>query len=261
MTILDNILAVKQTEVERLLQQEQSFATTKTPISLTKKIRGTKKLQVIAEIKRASPSRGNIQTNIAPATQAKLYEKYGAVAISVLTDSTFFQGSIHDLKQVAEAVNIPVLCKDFIIHPIQIDQAKAAGASIILLIVAILSEQQLNELHHYATNQGLEVICEVHNKKELQRAFAVNPAIIGINNRNLKNFSVSLKTTEELTPYITAPNTIIISESGICSKTDALFARDAGADALLVGETLMRSNNLRQTIQSFQVERKQANAR
>ncbi|API92871.1 indole-3-glycerol phosphate synthase [Virgibacillus pantothenticus] len=261
MTILDEIITVKQTEVRELLQSKRKFAITKKTHSLTKRIAEAGQMQIIAEIKRASPSKGDIQTNIHPVEQAIMYEKCGAAAVSVLTDASFFKGSMNDLKAVAEAVEIPVLCKDFIIHPIQIDQAKAAGASIILLIVAALSKQQLQELYAYATANDLEVICEVHDIEELSTALSLNPAIIGINNRNLKTFAVTLQTTKNIAQQINNPNTMIISESGIRSRSDAMLARDAGADAILVGETLMQSSNIQHTFQQLQLDRRKKNAR
>lgn len=255
MTILDNIIAVKQKEIQSLLQNKVRFTISRKPHSFMEKVAGQNLLQIIAEIKRASPSKGDIQTAICPVEQAKLYAESGVAAISVLTDATFFKGSMDDLQAVAEAVDVPVLCKDFIIHPIQIDQAKAAGASIILLIVAALSKQQLYELYAYAIANDLEVICEVHSIKELEVALSIQPTIIGINNRNLKTFVVSLQTTKQVAYHINRANTVIISESGIKSKSDVQFVRDAGADALLIGETLMRASNVSQMIQSFQIER------
>ncbi|WP_077319384.1 indole-3-glycerol phosphate synthase TrpC [Virgibacillus proomii] len=255
MTILTNIIAKKKLEVASLLQEKPAFTTTHQPVPFKRRVTAAKNLQIIAEIKRASPSKGDICTEVNPVEQAKQYEACGAAAISVLTDKTFFKGSMQDLSDVANAVHLPVLCKDFIIHPIQIDQARAAGASIILLIVAALSKQQLQNLYDDAIENNLEVICEVHNQHELEAALELNPEIIGINNRNLKTFTVTMQTTEKLAKHVKNKDILIISESGIRSMEDAIIASNAGAEALLVGETLMCSKNISETFQQLQVNK------
>ncbi len=159
-----------------------------------------------------------------------------------------------DLRLVREAVDIPILCKDFIIDPIQIDFAKANGANIILLIVAALSQEELVELYQYAKELNLEVLIEVHNEEEMKRALVLNPEIIGINNRNLKSFDVSLATTEKLAAMISNADTIIVSESGMKTKANVELARDAGAKAILVGETFMLAEDLAKKFQEFQVD-------
>jgi indole-3-glycerol phosphate synthase len=255
MTILEKIVAQKEKEVFSLLNQtfDQEHSRKKvTPLS--EALITSNQLGVIAEIKRSSPSKGAISLTVDPVTQAKQYEAYGAAAISVLTDKTFFNGSMEDLQAVSNAVNLPVLCKDFIIHPVQIDQAKAAGASIILLIVAALHEQQLNALYDYAKKLDLEVLCEVHDEKEMEIANNLNPDLIGINNRNLKTFEVDLHTTEELA-RLARPTSILVSESGIKTSADAQLAATAGARAILVGETLMRSKDLKGTFQALRVSK------
>lgn len=158
-----------------------------------------------------------------------------------------------DLRAVREAVDVPILCKDFIIDPVQIDHAKAAGANIILLIVAALSKEQFTELYNYATSLDLEVLCEVHNEEELKSALEVDPEIIGINNRNLKTFEVDLGTTEKLASLLTKQNAILISESGMKTKEDVIRAADAGANVVLVGETLMRSDNVDETFKQLKI--------
>ncbi|MEF2291298.1 indole-3-glycerol phosphate synthase TrpC [Virgibacillus dokdonensis] len=255
MTILEKIIAHKQMEVDKLLEEARLFDMSKQPVPFKNRVTTSNEVQIISEIKRSSPSKGDIKAEVHPVTLAKQYEAYGAVAISVLTDNVFFKGSMKDLQAVAEVVQIPVLCKDFIIHTVQIDQAKAAGASIILLIAAALSKQKLHELYHYATEKGLEVICEVHQMEELEAILELDPAIIGINNRNLKTFEVDLQTTVKLASHIKNKNTLIISESGIITRSDALLARDAGAEALLIGETLMRSTNLFETYHTLKVSK------
>ncbi|NBJ68064.1 MULTISPECIES: indole-3-glycerol phosphate synthase TrpC [Clostridia] len=255
MTILETIIAKKKQEVASLLQEKPTFITTQQPVPFKSRVTAAKNLQIIAEIKRASPSKGDICTEVNPVEQAKQYEACGATAISVLTDKTFFKGSMQDLSDVANAVHLPVLCKDFIIHPIQIDQARAAGASIILLIVAALSKQQLQNLYDYAIENNLEVICEVHDQYELEAALELNPEIIGINNRNLKTFTVTMQTTEKLAKHVKNKDILILSESGIRSMEDAITASNAGAEALLVGETLMCSTDIPETFQQLQVNK------
>src|SRR5690625_1363292 len=155
-------------------------------------------MSIIAEIKRASPSKGDINAAIDPVKQAKLYADNGASAISVLTDTPFFKGSMDDLRAVREVVNIPILCKDFMIDRIQIDVAKSAGANIILLIAAALDDNHLDKLYDYAKEHDLEVLCEVHNEEEMERVLKLGAKLVGINNRNLNTFKVDLKTTERL---------------------------------------------------------------
>lgn len=254
MTFLEKIITKKKQEVaERRLQTMPKHRRNNPIYSLHERVCAADHLSIIAEIKRASPSKGPIQMDVDILEQAKQYEQSGAAAISVLTDESFFHGSLEDLKQVSEAVSVPVLCKDFIIDEIQIDDAKNAGASIILLILAALPPERFQRLYQYATEQGLEVLCEVHNKEELKNALAANPQIIGINNRNLKTFEVDLQTTVDLAQRIDKEGLTIISESGMRTKEDALLAKNAGANTILVGETLMRSNNVKANMQELQV--------
>ncbi|MDW0113196.1 indole-3-glycerol phosphate synthase TrpC [Sporosarcina saromensis] len=256
MTILDEILSVKRLEVKQLLMNEQDVSREtilKRP-SLFNALKDAKKLQVIAEIKRASPSKGLIAEGANPVAQANLYEKAGAACISVLTDSTFFKGSMNDLAAVAETVRLPLLCKDFIIHEVQIDRAIQAGASVVLLIVAALDDVTLQRLHRYATEGGLDVLVEVHDVQELQRALAIDAKIIGVNNRDLRTFEVDLARTEEVAKQFPFDeDRVFISESGIFNEEDARRVATAGACAVLVGESLMRSASVHASIQSLQV--------
>jgi len=255
MTILDKILQEKRREVVALLAERdvQQEARPSRP-SLFKKLYKTEHLQVIAEMKRASPSKGLIAEGTDPVAQAISYYNAGAACISVLTDSHFFKGSFEDLAAVADNVPIPLLCKDFIIHPVQIDRAKRAGASVILLIVAALTEDELAEFHAYALDSGLEVLVEVHDEEELKRAIAINAKLVGVNNRDLRTFEVDLKRTEEIAALFPFDEErVLISESGIWETEDALFVADAGASAVLVGESLMRSGAVATAIQSLQV--------
>ncbi|MEK6267177.1 MAG: indole-3-glycerol phosphate synthase TrpC [Planococcus sp. (in: firmicutes)] len=242
MTILDKIIATKYEEIknyEPLTFEDHDFP--KKSKLLQRLLDGN---GVISEIKRASPSKGDIQTEVDIVAQAKKYEEAGAAAISVLTDETYFKGSIQDLHEVAQVVSIPVLCKDFMVSEIQIDRAKQAGATIILLIVAALKQQQLKSLNDYALSKGLEVLVEVHDEEELHRALELDAKLIGVNNRNLKTFEVSIERTARLAEQFPFDeDRVLISESGMHTKEDAQFAYAKGASGILVGEALMRSEN------------------
>ncbi|WP_176449088.1 indole-3-glycerol phosphate synthase TrpC [Lentibacillus sp. CBA3610] len=255
MTILDKIVQQKQKEVEQLNKQpvpDAPVAAVKAP-SIAQTFHNTDRMNIIAEIKRASPSKGSIDLDVDPVSQAKLYAANGAGAISVLTDETFFKGSMNDLRAVREAVDVPLLCKDFFIDELQIDHAKSAGASIILLIVAAISSSRLRELYAYAKEQVLDVLCEVHDDDEMITALDLGADIIGINNRNLKTFEVDLNTTRLLASMVTNPDTILISESGMKTRENVAFAARNGASAVLVGETLMRADDLSQTISELKI--------
>lgn len=243
MNILDEIIAAKHEEIKKYTNtapvEQQDFP---------QKSRLAERLRqgpgVIAEIKRASPSKGDIQVNVDVADQARIYERAGAAAISVLTDEAYFKGSIADLEGVARLVSVPVLCKDFIVGRIQIDRAKNAGATIILLIAAALEQAELEELFAYAQAEGLEVLVEIHDLKELETALGLGAELIGVNNRNLKTFEVSLERTAEIAQHFPdSGNSLLISESGIVSLSDAHFAFSKGASGILVGEALMRSED------------------
>jgi len=210
-------------------------------------------MNIIAEIKRASPSKGEINVGIDPVEQALQYAKYGAKAISVLTDSAFFKGSIEDLVAVRDAVDLPILCKDFIIEEIQIDRAKEYGANVVLLIAAALPKHRLSELYEYAYSQDLEVLLEIHNEPELIIALEIGAKIIGINNRDLKTFSVDLSVTQELAKLVNRDDILLIGESGIRKREDVEKMMQAGVKGVLVGETLMRSNNLKDTLADLKI--------
>lgn len=256
MTILQKILDEKYAEVALLLEKNTPLAMNLPIHSLYARLINQNRLQVISEIKRASPSKGMINETIDPVKQAKLYEAAGAACISVLTDQKFFKGSFEDLRKVAEAVKIPVLCKDFIVHQIQIDYARAAGASVILLIVAALEQQQLQQLYTYAKSLGLDVLVEVHNIEEYNRAKEIDALIIGVNNRNLKTFEVDLKHTAIIAAQSKVTDKhVLISESGIKDVLDARKVSEFGASAILVGETLMKAADVTATLKKLSVEK------
>ena len=213
-------------------------------------------LQVIAEVKKASPSLGDINLEVDIVDQAKNYEQAGAAMISVLTDPVFFKGNIEYLREISENVQIPTLNKDFIIDKKQINRAVNAGATVILLIVAVFENQypKLQNLYNYALSLGLEVLIETHNKEELEIAHQLGAKIIGVNNRNLKTFEVSLQNSVDLTPYFKEDN-IYISESGIFSANEAQKVSDA-FNGILVGTALMQSENLEKSLKDLKVKRK-----
>jgi len=252
-TILERILFEKRKEIKSLKELKRIGLQKETTYSLIKQLEQANTLSVIAEFKRASPSKGDINIHLNPAEQAKHYSENGAAAISVLTDATFFKGSFHDLRLVREAVDIPILCKDFMIDQVQIDLAKENGANIILLIAAALTPSELRKLYEYAIQQNLEVLMEVHDEADLEKACKVGPKVIGINNRNLKTFEVDLTVTERLAPSIQSFGSYVISESGIFTNTDAKRVSVVGASGVLVGEALMRSGDLATSMKDLMV--------
>jgi indole-3-glycerol phosphate synthase len=197
-------------------------------------------IRLIAEIKRASPSKGSLCPNLAASSVARVYSESGAAAISVLTESEYFRGSFADLEAVRMEVDLPLLCKDFIIDRYQIYMARAHGADAVLLISAILTQSELESLLKTAHSLDMAALVEVHNRDELMKALRVSPGIIGINNRNLEDFSVNLETTFKLRPLIPA-GILVVSESGIHSRNEVLRLQQAGVNAILVGEALVTS--------------------
>ena len=226
-------------------------------------------IALIAEVKKASPSAGVICPDFDPVRIAKEYESAGASCLSVLTDEQFFQGSLDYLRQIRAAVKLPLLRKDFIIDERQILEAIEWGADAILLIVAILTDGQLQKFHSLAVDAGLAVLVEVHDEEELNRALKISPALIGVNNRNLKTFEVDLATTEMLAAKLedgrlkmartAAPSSILhppsspllVAESGIHSRADVERLQRAGAGAVLIGESLVKQANIREKLRQL----------
>jgi indole-3-glycerol phosphate synthase len=244
MNILDTIVAQKRLEVARLPARLITPAAIRAARpeprdfigALQRGKRGPPAL--IAEVKKASPSAGIIRPNFDPVRVAREDEAAGAACLSVLTDVAFFQGSLEHLRQVRAAVALPLLRKDFIIDERQILESAENGADAILLIVRILTDEQLSRFHRLAVESGLAALVEVHDHGELERALAVDAALIGINNRNLDNFTVDLETTARLAAK--AAHKFIVAESGLHTHADVQRVRRAGAGAILVGESLLR---------------------
>ena len=207
-------------------------------------------LSVICEVKKASPSKGLIRPDFNPLQIAKQYEQSGADAVSCLTEEYYFKGASNYLKEISENISIPVLRKDFIIDEYQIYEAKTLGASAILLIAAVLDEKTLLKFYKLASSLSLQSLIEIHDEKELKKALNIGAEIIGINNRNLKTFEVDLNTTQKLASLI-PKDKLIISESGIKNNTDMKTVHKYGASAVLIGETLMRSNDIEKTLKEL----------
>jgi len=235
--ILDKIVEHKKKEVKELKTKRRSL----------KEKLASDKISLLAEIKKASPSKGLIQPNFKPDVQLKAYEKAGAAGISVLTDQKFFQGSSQILKQMRKLTELPILRKEFIIDPLQVYESFFIGADVVLLIAAILTDQELNKFLDICRELKLEAIVEVHSLADLKRVLKTEAEIIGINNRDLNDFSVQLKTTAELAAELEKlgerDNHYLIAESGIKTKEDLDFLKEIGVDGVLIGETLMRAES------------------
>ncbi|OUL21652.1 indole-3-glycerol phosphate synthase TrpC [Nostoc sp. 106C] len=211
---------------------------------------------LIAEVKKASPSRGIIRADFDPVAIAQAYERGGAACLSVLTDQKFFQGSFDNLRAVRSLVALPLLCKEFIIDPYQIYLAWSAGADAVLLIAAILSDQQLQEFLDVIHDLGMNALVEVHTLAELDRVLKLNNIrLVGINNRNLEDFTVSLGTTQQLIAQrrqrLESLGITVVSESGLSTPADLSLVAEGGARAVLVGESLIKKNNVEQAVRNL----------
>jgi indole-3-glycerol phosphate synthase len=249
--ILDKIVAVKRREVIALRSQAEVLrgrAAARTDFrDFAAALQCDDGVALIAEVKKASPSAGVICADFDPVRIAREYEKAGAAAVSVLTDSEFFQGCIEFLQRIRATVNLPLLGKDFIIDELQLYQAMACGADAVLLIAAILDDAQLKAYLALARHLHLAALVEVHDEHELDRALAAGADIIGINNRDLRDFSVRLATTKKLAGIVrhgACADRLIIAESGINTRADVERVAKAGVNAILVGESLMKSGDI-----------------
>ena len=249
---LSRILEQKAREVEKMEREELQ------PLRQTYRLSEYLKnhqdrLQIIAEVKKASPSLGDINLDVDIVQQTQTYEANGAVMISVLTDEVFFKGHLDYLREISSQVQIPTLNKDFIIDEKQIIRARNAGATVILLIVAALSEKRLKELYDYATDLGLEVLVETHNLAELEVAHRLGAQIIGVNNRNLTTFEVDLQTSVDLAKYF-KDDCFYISESAIFTEEDAKRVAPY-FNGILVGTALMQAKDVAQRIKELQIDK------
>jgi len=247
--ILKKIVAVKHEEIAEGLRKKSLAAMRADAESrvLTRDFEGALRAKiaagqaaVIAEIKKASPSKGVLREDFIPADIAQSYAEHGAACLSVLTDKQFFQGSVDYLKQARASCQLPVLRKDFMVDPYQVYEARAMGADCILLIAACLDDAQMVDLEAVAHGLGMAVLVEVHDEPELHRALKLKTALLGINNRNLRTFEVSLDTTLGMLPTVPADK-LLITESGILSRADVERMRAAQVHAFLVGEAFMRA--------------------
>lgn len=259
---LTEIMAHKRREIAPLLRPvsdaelARARAERPAPPSFAAALRrADRRLAIIAEIKRRSPSAGEISPGVSSLEQARLYRAAGADALSVLTDAHYFGGSLADLHEVAAglaaaASPLPCLRKDFMIHPVQVLQARAAGASAVLLIVRALDDDEISTLHHAARTAGLDALFEIHDEADLERALRHEPEIVGVNNRDLAVFKTDMGISERLIPLL--PRRVIaVSESGIFTREDAARVYAAGAHAVLVGEALMKTPAAARLIAEF----------
>ena len=248
--ILQKIVAVKREEIAAGLKKKSLAAMRADAESrvLTRDFEGAMRAKiaagqaaVIAEIKKASPSKGVLREDFVPADIAQSYAEHGAACLSVLTDQQFFQGCNDFLKQARASCDLPVLRKDFMVDPYQVYEARAIGADCILLIAACLSDAQMAELEAVARSLDMAVLVEVHDRAELERALKLKTRLVGINNRNLRTFEVSLQTTLDMLPEVPSDR-LLITESGILAQADVQRMRDAHVHAFLVGEAFMRAS-------------------
>ncbi|TFH65958.1 MAG: indole-3-glycerol phosphate synthase TrpC [Candidatus Zixiibacteriota bacterium] len=244
--MLDQIVSYKRSQLDAIdttagiKMMETMIGNLPPSISFREKLQAEADISIIAEIKRQSPSRGPLNTHMGTIELVRTYERAGAAAISVLTEDKFFRGCLDDLVTARRNTSLPILRKDFIIDEYQVWESRLIGADAILLIVSVLSNAELSRLSRLAQELDLDVIIEVHDRSELDLALPLCPRIIGINNRNLATFETDLTIFESLASAVPA-DTLTISESGVFSRDDILFLKERGADAVLVGESIIVS--------------------
>ena len=254
--ILDDIVEKRKEQLQREKDNIEQQDMKEMALNSKNKNHGFKEalkksgLSVISEVKKASPSKGVIAEDFRPVETAIAYEDAGAAAISCLTEEHYFKGGSKYFADIRAKVDIPMLRKDFIFDEYQIYEAKVLGADAILLIAAILSEEKIKEFYDLAKSLEIDCLVEVHNEKELKKVVACGCDIIGINNRNLKTFDVDLNTTSKLAPLIPY-EAVLVSESGMKDENDMKNVKEQGADAVLIGETFMRSDNIKETMKQL----------
>jgi indole-3-glycerol phosphate synthase len=251
--ILQEIVAQKRSEVDRARRLfpaaslEARLADAPPVRGFVASLEAHPPIGLIAEVKRASPSAGVIRNEFDPVSIATAYERHGAACISVLTDEKYFQGSLDDLVAVRRAVGLPVLRKDFLIDRYQVLEARTAGADCVLLIAECLDDCRMRELYFYASELGMDALIELYEVENLDRVLKLEPALVGINNRDLRTFVTDLEHTIRVAPQIIG-QALLVSESGIRTRSDVLQLERAGVRAILVGETLMRSDDVGEKI-------------
>jgi indole-3-glycerol phosphate synthase len=248
-TVLDKIVAQKRDEIAAAKKRrsesdlERAVATAPPVRDFLTALKSARSIGLIAEIKKASPSAGLIREDFDPVEIAKIYERHGASCLSVLTDEQFFQGHLDYLTAVRNAVGLPVLRKDFVLDRYQVLEARAAGADAVLLIAECLDEQSLPELYEFILSLNMTALVELYEPSNLERVLALDPPLVGVNNRNLKSFVTDLKHTVHLATKM-PKGVLLVSESGIRTRADVVRLQAAGCGAILVGETLMRSPDI-----------------
>jgi len=263
LSVLDKIFAHKATEVaaaKALVSQseiEALAAQASAPRGFLRALRSSEGLALIAEVKKASPSKGLIRPDFDPVAIAQAYARAGASCLSVLTDVDYFQGSPENLKLAREASGLPCLRKDFLNDPYQIYEARAWGADAVLLIVASLDDAQLSDLHSLAVSLGMDVLVEVHDDLETERALRLGAPLIGVNNRNLADFKTTLEISDRLIPLI-APHALAVSESALETRADLDRVEKAGAKAVLIGTTFCASPDIEAKVREVMGEGRKA---
>jgi indole-3-glycerol phosphate synthase len=261
--ILEEIVLQKKQEVAQM-QQETPLVAVQSAVNDAPKVRdflgalqqSPYRPSLIAEVKKASPSRGIIRADFDPIAIAKSYERGGAACISVLTDEKFFQGSFNNLRRIRPEVELPLLCKEFIIDPYQIYTARAAGADAVLLIAAILTDEELQDFSRVIHELGMTALVEVHTLAELDRVLKLDGIrLVGINNRNLENFTVDLATTQQLLAQrqqeLLSLDITVVSESGLFTPADLSLVAEAGVRSVLVGESLVKQSDVEQATRNL----------
>jgi len=255
--ILSLILEAKKERVKILRKNRQAFLSlikkTPPPISFKNAINREGKVSLIAEVKQASPSAGVLRKGFSHLDLAKTFKRLKASAISVVTEEDFFLGKVNYIEDIKKLVNLPILRKDFILDEVQVLESRAVGADAVLLIMGILDEEKIKNLYKVVKNLGMDALVEVHTEKELKKVLKMGVDIIGVNSRNLHTFQVNLERTKKLLPFI--PEDIVkVSESGIQTLKDVLLLKGLGANAVLIGEALMKANNLEEKIKELNID-------
>jgi indole-3-glycerol phosphate synthase len=255
--VLSLIVETRKNKIEILRKNREELLTfmkqAPKPVPFKEAIKREGKLSIIAEIKQASPSAGVLRKDFSAVAIAKIYEQCKVQAISVLTEEEFFLGKVSYIQDIKKEVQLPILRKDFILDEIQVYESRAVGADAILLIVKILEAGQLAKLYALSRDLGMDVLVEIHTEKELRKALKLGADMIGINNRNLNTLKVDVECTKKLTPFIPA-DIVRVSESGIKSLKDVLWLKGLSIDAALVGETLMKADNIADKLKELNID-------